>query len=137
MRVFLDESAYAPCRAHSTDAGIDLRSTYYSRTIPAHGSCVFDTGVHVELPKNCAGLIVSKSGLNIYHNITSEGLIDEGYTGSIMVKLYNHGDEDYEVKAGDKISQLVIIPVVYTSVEIVGSFEDTVRGNDGFGSSGR
>ena len=80
---------------------------------------------------------MSKSGLNVRHGITSDGLIDEGYTGEIVVKLYNNGDEDYVVMPGDKISQLVIIPVLYEPVELAGELEKTDRGAGGFGSSGR
>ena len=71
------------------------------------------------------------------HGITSEGVIDFGYTGSICVKLYNHSDKDYEVKAGDKISQLVVLPVVLSSCELVDSLGEHSRGDNGFGSSGR
>ena len=110
MKVAVDPGAYLPERAHSTDAGLDLRAVE-AQIVPANGSAVFPTGVHVQLPKECAGLVVSKSGLNVKHNITSTGLKDEGYTGEIVVKLYNHGDFDYCVKKGDKISQLVVIPV--------------------------
>ena len=79
-----------------------------------------------------------KSGLNVNHGITSTGLIDEGYTGEILVKLYNNSDENYLVHAGDKISQLVVIPVFYGGIHIVDSLdENTERGDKGFGSSGK
>jgi dUTP pyrophosphatase len=64
-------------------------------------------------------------------------VIDVGYTGSIAVKLYNHSDKPYEVKKGDKISQLVVMPILLPSFELVNELEDTERGNKGFGSSGR
>lgn len=137
MKVFVGENGYAPTRAHATDAGLDLRSpvTIY---IPARESRVIDTEVHVELPKGTAGVLISKSGLNVKNGITSTGLIDEGYTGSIKVKLYNHSTIPYIVKAGDKISQLVIIPVLYEDVEIVDALvKDTERGEKGFGSTGK
>ena len=60
-----------------------------------------------------------------------------GYTGSIVVKLYNHSTEDYHVKRGDKISQLVIVPVLTPTLEVVDALEDTERGDNGFGSTGR
>ena len=83
-------------------------------------------------------MLVAKSGLNVKHNITSTGLIDEGYRGSIVAKLYNDGDEPYIVEEGDKISQLVVIPVLYEAIEIVDTWSnDTSRGTRGFGSSGR
>lgn len=136
MEIMLDDGAYMPSRGHKTDAGLDLR-TPLAVTVPAYGSTTIDTGVHVALPHGCAGLLVSKSGLNVNHDITSTGLIDEGYTGSIVVKLYNHGGEDYEFKAGDKVTQLVVIPVVCEQLEQVSAFDATERGDNGFGSTGR
>lgn len=136
MEIMLDDGAYMPTRGHETDAGLDLR-TPKAVTVPAYGSVTVDTGVHVALPHRCAGLLVSKSGLNVRHDITSTGLIDEGYTGSIVVKLYNHGGEDYGFEAGHKITQLVVIPVACESLEQASAFNATERGDDGFGSTGR
>lgn len=137
MKVMLDEGAFLPDRAHPTDAGLDLFSKE-NKIVCAHGSAVFHTGVHVELPPNTDGEIISKSGLNMKHGITSTGLIDEGYQGEIVVKLYNHSDSDYQVMRGDKISQLVIHRVVYEDVEQVEVFDNnTERGANGFGSTGR
>ena len=136
MNVMLDDYAYMPTRAHATDAGLDIRAQH-EQIVPAHGSAVFRTGVHVELPKGMAGLLVAKSGLNVNHGIESTGLIDEGYTGEIKVKLYNHSEEDYTVERGDKISQLVIIPVNKEPLELVQKFKRSERGNNGFGSTGK
>lgn len=160
MKIKLEDGSYMPERAHETDAGLDLRSRE-DKVVPAGGSAVFDTGVHVELPsldiiaveyyeteKTCGierspkslctvGLLKSKSGMNVNHNITNEGVIDMGYTGSIVVKLYNHGTEDYHVKRGDKISQLVILPILTPTIELVDKLDDTERGDCGFGSTGR
>lgn len=136
MKIMLEESAYKPSRGHDTDAGMDLR-TPVAVTVPAHGSVVIDTKTHVELPHGCAGLLVSKSGLNVKHGITSTGLIDEGYTGSILVRLYNHSDEDYTFEPGDKVTQLVVIPVRYEPLEIVDSIDGGERGDGGFGSTGK
>lgn len=136
MEIMLDNGAYMPSRGHATDAGLDLR-TPKAVTVPAHESAIVDTGVHVALPHGCAGLLVSKSGLNIKHGITSTGLIDEGYTGSIVVKLYNNSGEDYDIEAGDKITQLVVIPVVCEPLEQVSSVTPSERGDNGFGSTGR
>lgn len=136
FRVMLDEEAILPRRAHPTDAGLDLFSRE-EKTVPAHGSAVFDTGVHIEIPETCAGKLVSKSGLNVKHGILSDGLIDAGYTGSITVKLYNLSDRDYTVLRGDKISQLVIFPVCLAGCEITDSLSETERGAGGFGSTGR
>lgn len=136
VKVKLDPGAIFPSRAHSTDAGLDLYATGPMQ-VPARGEAVFDTGVHIELPPGTAGMLKSKSGLNVNHSITSEGVIDEGYTGSIRVKLYNHGDHPYQVEPGDKISQLVIVPVLTPAVDLVDKLADTDRGTGGFGSTGR
>lgn len=137
MKVLLDKEAFEPVRAHETDAGIDLKAKHWAY-LPAGGSATIETGTHVQLPHGTAGLLVSKSGLNVKHGITSTGLIDEGYTGEIKVKLYNHSNNDYQIEAGDKISQLMVVPVLYEDIEIVDKLEDgSERGNNGFGSSGR
>lgn len=135
MKVKLDRFALMPERAHPTDAGLDLRSPC-DVTVHAGGSAVIDTGVHMELPHGTVGLLKSRSGLNVRHGILSEGVIDEGYTGSIRVKLYNHSGEDYEVRRGDKITQLVILPVVIPELEAVDELCETERGDGGFGSTG-
>lgn len=137
MKIKLEEWAQMPSRGHSTDAGLDLR-TPIDVTVPARGSAKIDTGVHVEIYHGLVGMLKSKSGLNVNKNITSEGVIDAGYTGSIVAKLYNHGDTDVHFKAGDKITQLVIMPVyIPHEIKIVDDLEETERGDGGFGSTGR
>lgn len=136
MNIMLDPGAFMPERAHSTDAGADLRSRE-DKIVPAHGSAVFDTGVHIALPPNTYGAIEPKSGLNIKHNILSFGTIDEGYTGSIVVKLYNLGETDVHIEAGQKITQLVVRPVNYVRLEQVAHLDETERGSAGFGSTGK
>lgn len=136
MNVYLEPGTKEPTRAHETDAGLDL----YSREtalVPAHGSAVFKTGVHIELPHCTVGLLKSKSGLYVLHDITSDGVIDEGYSGEIVVKLYNNGEHDYWVEEGDKISQLLVVPVQYERVKIVKTAKGGIRGNAGFGSTGK
>lgn len=139
MKVKLDYGAYMPERAHSTDAGLDIKcpDTYKFIRIGAGLSIVINTGVHVELPENTAGVLISKSGMNINFGITSTGLIDQGYTGEIKVKLYNHSDSDYYIYPGDKISQLVIVPVLYEPIELAEDLDESERGEAGFGSTGK
>ena len=141
MRIKLDIGAFMPTRAHDTDAGLDIMMPdmfgKYWVFVPAHGSLTVDTGVHVEIPRGYVGMLKSKSGLNVRHGITSEGVIDSGYTGSIRVKLYNHSDEDYAIESGDKITQLVILPILTPELELVDDFTPTDRGDNGFGSTGR
>lgn len=136
MKIKLDPMAWIPERAHDTDAGLDLKSPI-NITVPARGSVIIDTGVHIQLPPGTCGMLKSKSGLNVKHGITSEGVIDEGYTGSIVVKLYNHTFDDYHVNIGDKISQLVIVPILTPELEFVDELNGGERGDNGFGSTGR
>ena len=111
-----DDNAYLPVRTHDTDAGADIR-TPEGFTLKAHSDEIIATGVHVELPPNTVGMLKSKSGLNIRYGIVSEGVIDEGFSGEILVKLYNLSDRDYRFQRGDKITQLVVMPVHYVSYE--------------------
>ena len=146
MKVMLDEGAKMPTRAHPYDAGLDLY-TPKPVMVPAgyvdcEGEIVFgyatvDTGVHVEIPEGCVGFIKSKSGLNVRHGLTAEGVIDSHYTGSMVVKIYSHSNIEYFFDAGDKIAQLVILPCVLLPLEQVDSLEETDRGEGGFGSTGR
>ena len=134
--VRLDEGAKVPTKAYTADAGLDL----YSRedaVIGARESKVFDTGVHVAINEGFMGLLFSKSGLNVNKDLTSEGIIDANYSGSIRVKLYNNGGYDRRINAGDKISQLIIVPIATPEVVIVDEIAEEGRGNNGFGSSGR
>lgn len=136
MKVVLDKGAILPTRAHKLDAGFDLYSPV--ETVVYHGdSAIIDTGVHVEIPAGYVGMVKSKSGLNVKYNITSEGVIDAGYTGSIVVKLYNHGNAAVTIAKNQKISQLVILPIITPELELVDSLEDTDRGNNGFGLTGK
>lgn len=157
MKIVLDEGiGRMPTRAHTYDGGLDLYAPVDvvipatetmvvcdpfrlgpPRTETIIGSAVIDTGVHVQIPECCVGFIKSKSGLMVNHGILTDGTIDCGYTGSIKVKLFNHGGSKYEVKKGDKIAQLVIVPCVLLPLEEVDSLGKTARGNGGFGSTGR
>lgn len=137
MKIVLDKDAKMPTRAHDTDAGLDLYSME-DTIVSAKESAVFDTGVHIELPPDTVGYIKGKSGLNVKHGIVvPDGTVDEGYTGSIRVKLYNLSGYDYKVNKGDKICQLVIHPILKPELEVVDSLADTERGSGGFGSTGK
>ena len=136
IKIVLDDGAFLPRRAHPTDAGLDLFSPI-EMIVRAHGSAIFPTGVHVQLPPETDGQIWSKSGLNINSDIITTGLIDEGYTGMIIVKLFNFSSDDYMVHRGDKIAQLVVTPVLYVDPEeVAGPLPETPRGDRGFGSTG-
>lgn len=146
IKIKLDEGGILPTRAHETDAGLDLYTpndvtVVRSRWTPTEGitigSATIDTGVHVEIPKGYVGFIKSKSGLMVKHGLTADGTIDSGYVGSIRVKLFNHTSTSYEFKAGEKIAQLVLLPIITPDLEVVDSLEETERGDGGFGSTGR
>jgi dUTP pyrophosphatase len=136
INVKLDEGAFIPERAHDTDAGADIR-TPIDIVVEPHDSVIIATGVHVETPPNCVTMIKSKSGLNIKNNITSEGVIDEGFSGEVMVKLYNHGPIAKQFKRGDKITQIVVLPVVYPTYVQAERISYGDRGVNGYGSTGR
>ena len=141
MKIKLDDGAFMIDRAHEDDAGYDIRTpkdfVLQGMVSNSCGMEVIDTGVHVEIPKGYVGILKSKSGLNVNHNITGTGTIDCGYVGSIKVKLYNHGHKPHKFKRGDKIIQLVIYPIITPELELVDDLGDTERGANGFGSSGR
>ena len=136
MKIMLDENAVCPQRAFPNDAGLDLFSREEQIILPGE-SAVFDTGVHVELPEGTFGKLESKSGLNVNYDIVScGGTIDCGYVGSIKVKLYNMGTKPYMVRKGQKIVQMVVIPILRPELELVDHLEETERGSNGFGSTG-
>lgn len=140
IRVVLDEGAYMPEKAHNVDAGFDIRTPVdfvIFGTQHDENYEVIDTGVHIEIPEGYVGMLKSKSGLNVKYDIIGEGVIDCGYTGSIRVKLYNLGDCVKIFNKGDKIIQLVILPIPEVNLIQVDKLEETERGNNGFGSTGR
>jgi len=136
MKIMLDEGAKMPKKAHATDVGYDIFSPI-DVVVPAHRSVFIDSGVHIQIPIDIAGVLISKSGLNVKHGITSTGLIDPDYTGSIGVKLYNNSGTDYRITAGDKISQIMFIPYITAFFKVEDNLDETERGDGGFGSTGK
>lgn len=135
MKVKLDEFAIMPKKAHKEDAGWDL---YAPRDFIIERDAFIDTGVHIEIPVGYVGLIKSKSGLNAKKNIVCEGVIDAGYTGSIGVKMHKLDNNAYRFERGDKITQLVVVPIIADNeLELVEELGETDRGAGGFGSSGK
>lgn len=137
MKVVLDEGAYIPEKAHMADAGYDLR-TRERVVLHRHSSVDIDTGVHLEIPMGWYGYLESKSGLNRHHHVAAcGGTIDAGFTGPIVVTLYNFDDVDYIFEKGDKVVQIVFMPCGNFSMTQVDKLEPTERGNNGYGSTGR
>jgi dUTP pyrophosphatase len=136
----LTDNAVLPTRAHEGDAGLDLYACEAAHIGPGERWGV-GTGVAVEIPDGHAGLILPRSGLARDHGISlvnAPGLIDAGYRGELRVLLLNNDPADiFRIAAGDRIAQLVLVPVaIATPVETPG-LTDSARGEGGFGSSGR
>ena len=136
----LTETAAAPTRAHDDDAGYDLRASE-AATLPPGGRTSVGTGVAVAIPEGHAGLVLPRSGLAARHGIAlvnAPGLIDAGYRGELRVLLLNTDREaPFDVAAGDRIAQLLIVRHEAPELTEVDSLEETVRGAGGFGSTGR
>jgi len=118
------------------DAGQDVHSCE-NILILSKSSAIIHTNLKIEIPEGCVGLLWSKSGLSVKYNLeVGAGCIDSGYTGEILVHLYNHGTEDFLVKKDMKIVQLLTIPLNLNNYQDVVEFSDSIRGENGFGSQG-
>lgn len=134
----IDDSAIIPNYAHNTDSGMDLYSIE-DKIIRPSESALIKTGLKIELPPNTEAQIRPKSGIALKHSVTvlnTPGTIDEGYTGEIQVILINHGERLYKINKGEKIAQMVIMPVIRVEIEQVNELQETSRGLGGFGSTG-
>ena len=138
MNMIIEDEIIKPVRAHETDAGLDLKSND-DIVIPARGSAVITTGVKFEIPDGYYGKLESKSGLNFKFDIVClGGVIDSSYRGEVMVKLYNMGNTDMMLKRGDKCVQIVFMKHYNPELKEVISFDThTMRGENGFGSTGK
>lgn len=140
VRNLLDDDTHLPTRAHTDDAGLDLRYAGTDPvTIPAGGHVLLPTGIAVAIPHGHAGLICPRSGLAAKHGITiinAPGIIDHGYTGEIKVCLGILGPHGHTINPGERIAQLVLTPVTTPPVTYVNALDNTNRGDDGFGSTG-
>ena len=133
----LDHRAKLPKRAHPGDAGIDL-CALEGCVIEAGMRQVVSTGVAIAVPESHVGLILDRSGLAARHGITNlGGVIDAEYRGEWKVIMHNTSDEPYEVAAGERIAQILIVPIALPDVCEVDELDDTMRGKGGFGSTGR
>jgi len=136
----LDPRAVLPSRAHPGDAGLDLCCLDRVEIGPGERARV-PTGIAIELPAGHAGLIVPRSGLAAKQGISivnAPGLIDEGYRGELQVLLLNTDlSLAVTLEAGERIAQLVVLPVALLTPLEVESFSESSRGEQGFGSSGR
>jgi len=130
-------SGHLPVRKTSGAAGHDLYSVS-AAVVPAGGSVMIDTGLAVALPKGHFGKIEGRSSLGMKHSVVPfGGIVDEDYRGVIMVKLFNHGPEDYCITANDRIAQLLVQKYSAPTFQMCKELSTTERGGFGFGSTGR
>ena len=147
MRVdvkILDERLKSKMPSYATEgaAGLDLRAMLDAPlTIDPGQTVLIKTGLAIHLGNpNYAALILPRSGLGHKHGIVLGnlvGLIDSDYQGPLMVPLWNRSDEDYLIEVGQRIAQMVILPIVKVDFDIVDDFEASLRGLGGFGSTGK
>lgn len=137
----LRPGARLPAYGSSEAAGADLYACLESPITVAPGQTAFiPTGIALEVPKNCAGLVYARSGLACKRGLAPAnkvGVIDSDYRGEILVALHNHGMEEQTIGCGERIAQLVITPVLRPGYEVAEELTDTQRDQGGFGSTGR
>lgn len=139
IKTVIDDHGSVPAYSRADDAAVDLRASE-SCYIKAGAVRLVDTGVRVAIPSGYVGLVCPRSGMACKHEVTvinAPGVIDPNYRGSIKVGLVNHNSVGKDIRKGDRIAQLLIVPVPRVTFEQVEELDDTERGADGFGSSGR
>lgn len=142
LEIKLKDNLLLPVRVHPYDAGLDLKSEF-SGFIAPNESRTVDTGVAVKIPKGYVGLVFSRSSMGKMRVTlaNSVGVIDESYRGNIKVMLHNKGTTYYEIKKYDRIAQLVVVPIAIPQLLVFDGTEeawnDTQRGEGGFGSTGK
>jgi dUTP pyrophosphatase len=137
----LCENAILPTKTNNSDAGYDLYASEDVKIFAGNRKIV-KTGIALEIPVGYAGLIWPRSGLSVKYGLdVLAGVIDAGYRGEIMVCLLNTetpiGDEGLDIKAGDRIAQILFQPVPHFDLVEIGELTESQRGVDGFGSSGK
>ena len=139
--VRLSPAATLPVYAHEGDAGCDLIAAEEAILAPAGGRALVGTGIAIAVPQGHGALVLPRSGLSTKHGVTcvnAPGLIDAGYRGEVRVSLINHDPtHEYHVKVGDRIAQLLVIPIPSLTFRTVDELSEATRGADGFGSTGR
>ncbi len=133
----LAEDAEVPFYAHDGDAGLDLYAIQDVTVVPG-ARVMVPTGIAMAIPKGYVGLVWDKSGLSMRNGLkTLGGVIDSGYRGEIMVGIANISNEEYTIEKGHKVAQLLIQKVEHAEIEEVAELDNTVRGEGGFGSTGK
>jgi dUTP pyrophosphatase len=130
------EKAKIPTKGSKNAAGHDLHSIE-EKTISKESQELISTGIHISIPKGTYARIAPRSGLATRNMIgIGAGVIDEDYQGEVKVLIFNHGHQDFHIKEGDRITQLILEKIKDVEVLEVERLDDTKRGNQGFGSSG-
>lgn len=138
MRLANGEGLPLPAYESPGAAGMDLRAAE-DATLRPGGRVLMPTGFAVALPGTHEAQVRPRSGLAVKHGVTvlnSPGTIDSDYRGEIKVPLINHGPDDFIIKRGDRIAQMIVAAVARATLQEVASLDDTARGGNGFGSSG-
>ena len=137
----LREGARLPTYGSAEAAGADLYACLEGSVTIAPGATAFlPTGIALEVPGGCAGLIYARSGLACKRGLAPAnkvGVVDSDYRGEIIVALHNHGNTPQTVENGERVAQFVITPVLTPAYEVVEELSDTARNQGGFGSTGR
>lgn len=137
----LRETAIMPTYGTPEAAGADLYACLETEIVIAPGETRFvTTGIAMEVPKGCAGLVYARSGMASKRGLAPAnkvGVVDSDYRGELMVALHNHGAVPQTISHGERIAQLLITPVLTPEFQLVDELSGTVRGNGGFGSTGR
>lgn len=137
----LREGAKLPSYGSAEAAGADLYACLEAPITVAPGGTVFvPTGIAMEVPKGCAGLVYARSGMACKRGLAPAnkvGVIDSDYRGEITVVLHNHGAQSQTIGHGERIAQLLITPVLTPAYEAVEELSDSERGAGGFGSTGK
>lgn len=133
----LSENATAPTRGTPLAAGYDLYSAH-NIVVPAKGKEVVKTDIQIAVPDGCYGRVAPRSGLAAKKFIdVGAGVIDQDYRGNVGVVLFNFSSEDFQVNKGDRIAQLICERICYPDLEELPSLENTERGSNGYGSTGK
>lgn len=137
----LDPNAQLPTYGSAEAAGADLYACLEADVVIEPGKTVFvPTGLAMEIPKGCAGLIYARSSMGAKRGLAPAnkvGVIDSDYRGQVMVALHNHGAVAQTVACGERIAQLLITPVYTPGFTEAEELDDTQRGAGGFGSTGK
>ncbi|XP_034836107.1 deoxyuridine 5'-triphosphate nucleotidohydrolase [Maniola hyperantus] len=132
----LSENAFPPVKGSEKAAGFDLKSAY-DYTVTARGKELVKTDLQIELPSGCYGRVAPRSGLAVKNFIdVGAGVIDEDYRGNVGVVIFNHSDQEFIIKKGDRIAQLICERIYYPELVEVSNLTETKRADGGFGSTG-